>query len=318
MVSAPFAAFLEAERHSLNQRVLEARRRFPEFDAQVFSRFLVSGADPLVAGAPPERANAVALAAFELALELTGMKLAASEQRVRLLLGAWRDVAMPLMPVTAQHPAQVLSMLSNAVLHLESQPGVQIERWLSELAALAPAIQTLPQLEAVGQIAAWRSGMAHFRVGAIEAASTLPERLACAAVGVGEGHSWSSVREQMLRTPWWSESGVPPSHREIGSFAGFGGAFMAPPVVRAHADGFLVQSGEKYFFLIADAFGAVLQPAARGEFESAYAARGTSQQAASWQSVLKLPVEGLTVCSNGHSLAITSPYTHAITLAPAA
>ena len=315
MISAPFAAFLEAERPALNQRVLEARRRFPDFDTQAFSSFLVDAVDALVSAAPPERAHAVAMAADELALDITGLKLIGSQERADSLLGVWHTIARALMPVLAAHPAQVLRMLSNAVIHLESQPGILIEQWIKEMAALAPSIASVPQLEAVGEIAAWRAGMAHFRTGALSAGGTLPAALACAAVGAPAQASWDATLKNLARDPWWSPGAPRPMRRSIGCFAGLGGAFIAPPTVRPYDHGFVVRSGEHYFLLLADTFGAVLLAAGRDDFDAAPQATLPGQR---WAAELQLPAEGLTVCSNGHTLAIASPYTHAIALAAAA
>lgn len=314
MISAPFAAFLEAERAALNQCVIEARRRFPDFDTQAFSSFLVGAVDDLVAAAPPERVHAVAMAAYELALDMTGLKLIGSQARAASLHGVWHTIAPALMPVLAAQPGQVLRMLSNAVMHLESQPGVLIDQWINEVAALAPSIASLDQVEAVGEIAAWRAGMAHFRTGALAAGGRLPAALACVAVGAAADASWDATLHELTRDPWFSHGAPRPMRRSIGSFAGFGGMFVAPPAVRAYDEGFVVRSGEQYFLLLADTFGAVLLPAGRDDFD---AAPQTALPAQRWVSELQLPAEGLTVCGNGHTLAITSPYTHAIALAAA-
>lgn len=322
MLSAPFAAFLEAERAALNQRVLDAQHSYPDFDAQSFGTFLVAAVDPLLAAAPTGHVGEIGVAAYELALELTGQKLIAAHTRTAGLVRLWTVTAPGMMPLLAARPAQVLGMLSNAVIHLESQPGIHIAQWIDDVTALAPSITTIEQLAAVGQIAAWRAGMAHFRAGALAAADALPDSLAGAAVR-GEG-PWSSVRERFASDPWWRPGPAQVRQRRVGSFAGFGGLFIVPPQVRPHGHGFVVQAGEQCFFLSADTFGAVLQPAPRAEFDTASASisgdwslSGTTLSAGRSKMQLELPADGLSACSNGVTIAVTSPYTHAIELVAA-
>lgn len=322
MVSAPFAAFLEAERAALNQRVLDARHSYPDFDSQGFGGFLVAAVDLLLATSPAGRERDIGIAAYKLALELTGQKLIVSEMRAANLRFLWSTTAPALMPLLATRPAQVLGMLSNAVIHLETQPGILIPQWIDDMTALAPSITSIEQLAAVGQIAAWRAGMAHFRTGALAAADALPDSLACAAVR-GEG-PWSRIRARLASDPWWRPGPTQIRQRSIGSFAGFGGPFIVPPEVRPHGDSFVVRAGEHCFVLAADTFGAVLHPAPRAEFDNAtgsingdWSLNGATLTAGSNRLQLELPADGLAACCNGVTIVITSPYTHEIHLVAA-
>jgi hypothetical protein len=108
----------------------------------------------------------------------------------------------------------------------------------------------------------------------------------------------------------------------VGSFTGFGGQFAMPPEIRAAGEVFFVKSGDRHFLLIADAYGAVLQPAGADEFEHAYAVqprcdhalRGGMLVVGSRRIDLNVPEPGLTVCATAATIAIASPYTHAIRL----
>jgi hypothetical protein len=177
----------------------------------------------------------------------------------------------------------------------------------------------------VGQILAWRAGAAHFRAGAIAAAAGLPEALALAAFGVADAGSWADLRERIARDPWWrAPDGVGLAQREIGAFIGLGGSFGAPPEVRAAPGGFFVHSAGQHFLLLADAYGAVLMSATAGEFAQAGAATGAVGFSVEGEAIvvgrlriaLDLPASGLAVCASAGTLAITSPFTHAIRLVP--
>lgn len=127
----------------------------------------------------------------------------------------------------------------------------------------------------------------------------------------------------MIDDPWWR--GVDDharGERELGAFAGFGGAFGAPPHIKATHDGFVVRSGERFFFLNADAYGAVLQPAGPGDFDAAqdgaitHRIDGATLQVGARRIAFDLPAAGLTTCVNRSTIAIASAYTHAIRLLP--
>ena len=330
MISEPFAKVLAAGRVQFNQRVTEARRRFPAFDTAAFADFLQGGVDSViqaVARLAPERAAFVALVAYDMALELVGQSLAGPRARSEMVDRLWRELMPEYARLIAEHPVEVLGTLSNAAINLEKIAGTRPDQWLREMAALTPRIESLAQLQAVGQVLAWRAGVAHFRLGAIEAADRLPETLALAAFGIDAGVPWAAARAGMLADPWWrpaSNRNQHPAGMEIGKFTGFGGEFAAPPEVRACQDGFFVKSAERYSLLIADACGAVLHAATKEEFDDApnpalvktVKLNGARLQIGQRVIDLDLPADQIALCCNAHTLAVTSPYTHAIRLLP--
>jgi len=324
MISQAFADVLAAGRSGFNHRVREAQRIFPAFRADAFLRFLEEGVDPVaVAVAETDRARlpVAVLAAYDVALELAGRSLVGPAARSQALASAWRDLFPQLARLVAAQPAQVLAMLSNAIVHLESIAGVRVAQWTDELAALAPHIETAGQLRVVGQVLAWRAGTAHFRAGAIAAAAALPQSLALRAFGAGGRDAWQAFRCEVEHDPWWGGSD-PHAVRErrVGSFSGFGGQFAVPPEVRAAGDVFFVKSGGRYFLLVADAYGAVLQSASAEEFGHActlqrrcdHTLRDGTLLVGSQRIALDVPAPGLAVCATAATIAIASPYTHAI------
>jgi len=288
-----------------------------------FGAFLPDGVDPLVvavAAAAPERVGGVTLAAYDMALELVGHGLAGPTAKNPFLTTVWRELAPLFAPLLATAPIEVLGMLSNAAIHIASVAGARPAQWQRELATLAAQIATLAQLRAVGQVLAWRAGIAHFRQGALAAADTLPQALALAAFGE-PGAQWSQVHAQLQENPWRGNA----DGREFGSFTGLGGDFGTPPQVRATEEGFVVRSGERHYLLVADAYGAVLHSATAQEFEQAYADMpsavrldGTTLHLGARSIALDVPAGDIAIAANAHTLAITSPWTHAIRLLPLA
>lgn len=323
MISPAFASILASGRAQFNGRAAEARRRFPSLDMAAFGAFLHDGVDPLVvavAAAAPERAGGVTLAAYDMALELVGHGLAGPAAKNPLLNSVWRELAPSFAPLLATAPVEVLGMLSNAAIHIASVAGARPAQWQRELAALAAQIATVAQLRAVGQVLAWRAGVAHFRLGALAAADTLPPALALAAFGEPAAH-WPQVHAQLLANPWRGNA----EGREFGSFSGLGGAFGTPPQVRATNDGFVVRSAERHYLLVADACGAVLHSATAQEFEqapngqpSSVRVDGASLHIGARSIVLDVPPGDIAIAANAHTVAITSPWTHAIRLLPLA
>lgn len=323
MISPAFASILASGRAQFNARAVEARRRFPSLDMAAFGAFLHDGVDPLVvavAAAAPERVGGATLAAYDMALELVGHGLAGPAAKNPCVNTVWRELAPSFAPLLATAPVDVLGMLSNAAIHIASVAGARPAQWQRELATLAAQIVTLAQLRAVGQVLAWRAGVAHFRQGALAAADTLPPALALAAFGE-PGAQWPQVHAQLLDSPWRGNA----DGREFGSFTGLGGDFATPPQVRATDDGFIVRSGERHYLLVADAYGAVLHGATAQEYEQANTGMpssvrldGATVHLGARSIALDLPAGDIALAANAHTLAITSPWTHAIRLLPLA
>ena len=323
MISPAFAAILASGRAQFNARAAEARRRFPALDMAAFGAFLHDGVDPLivaVVAAAPERAGGATVAAYDMALELVGHGLAGPAAKNPFLNTVWRELAPQFSPLLATAPVDVLGMLSNAAIHIASVAGARPAQWQHELVALAAQVATLAQLRAVGQVLAWRAGVAHFRQGALAAADTLPPALALAAFGE-PGAQWPQVLAQLQANPWRGNA----EGREFGSFTGLGGDFATPPQVRATDDGFVVRSGERHYLLVADAYGAVLHSATAQEFDQAQTAMpasvkldGASVHIGARRIELDVPAADIAIAANAHTLAIASPWTHAIRLLPLA
>ncbi|OHV96556.1 hypothetical protein AKG95_17680 [Janthinobacterium lividum] len=323
MISPAFASILAGGRAQFNARAVEARRRFPSLDMAAFGAFLLDGVDPLVvavAAAAPERVGGATLAAYDMALELVGHGLAGPAAKNPFVNTVWRELAPQFSPLLATAPVEVLGMLSNAAIHIASVAGARPAQWQTGMTAVAPQVGSVAQLRAVGQVLAWRAGVAHFRQGALAAADTLPPALALAAFGE-PGAQWPQVRAQLLDYPWRGNA----DGREFGSFTGLGGNFGTPPQVRATDDGFIVRSAERHYLLVADAYGAVLHSATAQEFEQAQTGMpvdvrldGATLHIGARSIALDLPAGDIALAANAHTLAVTSPWTHAIRLLPLA
>lgn len=317
-VSPALARSLAAGRPQFNARVAAARRARPGFDADALAQAIRARLDPVamaVEAIAPERVGAVVEAGFDVILGLAGHGIAGA--RAALVDRVWQTLATAHAHVIAERPFATLAMLTNAALTVAATPGARVDEWIARMAALAPQV-TADTLRAAGQVVAWRSGMAHYRDGAIAAADRLPDAVAAAAVGAAQG--WSAVRAALTEDPWWTPEGKGQGVT-VGAFTGFGGAFAEPPSVRVGSQGFLVRSGAATLLLVADAWGATLHPADPAEFENATAGvpvrcAGSSVMADDRTIPTDLPAEGLAAVASATSVAIVSRYSHQIRIAP--
>jgi hypothetical protein len=328
-LSSALAQVLAAGRAQFNARVVEAKHRYPTLDTAAFSAFLQGPVDQLVTGVAavaPDRTSTVALVAYELGLELVGQALAGPAARSGVVNRAWAHVAPRCVRLLAAQPLEVLGALTNAGLNVEKTPSARTDEWLQLMGDHAGGIETVAQLRSLGQIAAWRAGLAHFREGALHAADALPEPVAVGVVGA-PGSRWTDVKAHILADPWWLPAkGQRSTQRlEWGRFVGFGGSLPRPPEVRACAEGFFTKSGDRYGLLVADIFGGTFHSAAKEDFDRSPAIlgnddapriKGTSVVLPHGRVDLDLPADGLAMSCNAHTVAITSPYTFAIRLLP--
>jgi len=244
----------------------------------------------------------------------------------------WQEIFPSIALLVANNPHLVLGALSNALINIEAIPGTRPDQWLEMMQKFAQRAETSQDLLNIGVLAAWCCGAAHFRKAALKAATTLPEDLAVDLLGVDKKISLSLLLQNLESNPWWllqlQSTNEQLIQKEVGAFSGFGGHFSAPPHVRVNDDGFVVKSGDRYNILIADAYGAVFLPASEDEFNAASSFLNESQKnalpvlqgsrVASGSKVieLNLPPNGLELTFNEHTVALTSPYSFMITLAP--
>lgn len=330
VISVALANVLAAQRAQLNARVAEARHRYPAFDTAAFSAFLKTGLDSIaksVSEVAPERTVPAVLAAYDIALELVAQELAGPAARNSLIERLWVSIVPRYARLVSEDPINVLGLLSNAVLHVSNTSEARVEDWLLGMSTMAEHVNSTSHLRSVGQIMAWRAGLAHFREGALHCADAMPEAMALRAVGADSAQTWQEVRDKFGSDPWWSPDAkrqeISRAGIDVGQFTGFGGTFAQPPEVHAATNGFLVKSMNRYSFLVADAYGSLLLPATSEEFagvgKSGYSDAkvvGSTLVINDRRIELDFPTDGLTITENQHTIAVTSSYSHSIRLFP--
>lgn len=283
LIGAALARALDAGRARYNALYAQAKHTTPALDAGAFGEFLLRRVGPVaeaVDRVQPDAGGAVTDVLYEIALELVRKDLPG---RSPALGETWSRVLAGLAGPLAAAPRVLAGSITNALYNLARVPGARPGEWADELLRAAPLCPDVPALLAVGQVCAWRAGLAHFREGALEACAKLPAAAARAALGLPAGGK-GSVKEviaALREDPWLAPGADPAAARPlrvaavVGGFRGFGGPFLRPPRV-VWADGrFHVGDGERCWVLTADRFGATLHA---GE-----AALPRDQSAGSWQ-----------------------------------
>lgn len=328
-MSTALETALLANRSRYNARFAEARHYQPRLDGDVFGRLLQSLAAPAaeaVAVAAPTALDAAVEALYDTCLDLLAHDLLGPAARSPWIAAGWEKLLPRLAGHLAADPRTVIGAVSNALYNLAATPGARPDQWLADMDRLAGAAPDLGSLLKAGQVCAWRAGLAQYRAGALAACRALPPAAACLALGLPpQGEKWlEAVLGRLEADPWYRpENGAPaePGLRLVartGAFRGFGGLFIAPPIVEPADNGFLVTDGEGVWLLIADAFGATFHRSAGLEAAPAQSLFSLDKKGRVSLGPLKADFPELGGATSwavsASTLAVTVPYSHAVYL----
>jgi len=254
-VNAKIRALLEPRRDALNLRFQRLGRDLPP---NAFLDYLERTVAPLIERMEDGVGEAALLALFDLGL--VGMRHGLVGEREatafeRSLSGAlsrfgvlWRSA-----------PQQLVRAVGNGFARIEHELGEpSAVWWLDTLAAAAPWCVTREALLDVGLVLGWRAGLAEARDAALARASTMAPDLVSQIFG---SPAIDARTERRFCAPGSTRAlGDLEIVARLGGFAGFGGAFLAPPRVAATGDRLLASDGNVVVELHADVFGARVRP----------------------------------------------------------
>ena len=325
-VSPVLARLLADGRATFNSRVASVRLRYPGLDTEALDAFLCNLLDPLlnrVVEAEPDCGAAFLDACFDMALALTEHGWTGGRPRARVVERLWQDVAPAIVPAIARDPRVTLGALTNAAIKLASEPAACLDRWMAIMARLGGRAGSPDELRALAVLAAWRSGVAHLREAALEAA--IDPAIACEAVGAEGRHDWPVLVEYYRHDRWWTPDRTTRSqgHR-LGDFTGFGGRFAEPPRLAQQGAMIVVASGRQYFELAADAYGATLRQLPEDVGRSVPLAshqpalKGRAIQAEDRLVPCQLPQDGLIQATTADTIAVASRLSYSVQVFPRA
>jgi hypothetical protein len=342
LISGAFTRRLEYHRARFNARFAEARRFQPRLDSEMFKEHLRSTVAPIVEAADraaSEKTEIVVEVLYDLSLDLLGKEFLGPNSRYPFIVDGWRSLLPRLPRFVAESPRAFVGSVTNALYNLSITPGARPGEWAASLLKLAEVCPDAPTLLKAAQVAAWRAGLAHYRLPALKLCRELPPTVAFTALDLAPQANHpplGSLIDLLKADPWLRpESNLqsPISNLQIvsrvGAFRGFGGLFLTPPKVTSTPEGqFVVWDGDQAWLLTADLFGATLHrmdSAARPE---------KGQPCSHFQidptgRVSKIPVRrqkltqsqtfselaGFTTATdNSTTLAVTTPLSHAVYL----
>jgi hypothetical protein len=332
-LTGAFAQFLKANRERCNAKFASARHFKPTLDGDVFGEHLSLTVAPIVeavAQVQPTQANATAELLYDLSLDLLGQEFIGSHSRYPFINEGWRT----LLPALAKHivvaPRQVIGALTNALYNISLVSSARPQAWIDDLIALAPLCADVRTLLSVGQILAWRVGLAHYRNGALELCKQLDPKLVLLILQLPAQLSKPSVPDllnRIIADPWLHPSTFAQSNKskqtlqivaQVGAFRGFGGLFLSPPTVTVAGDQFIVRDGEQHWVLTADCYGATFHrsdPATgdvdAGPFEVDRNGKVTRER----MSQTFPELANFTSSADNHTtIAVTTPLSHAVFL----
>ena len=329
-LSDEFAGALRDRRTDFNERFERARHQYPNLEGDDVLSFLRDCVNDVVTEVARAAATAVAplvSSAYDAALTLCGQKLVGPSGRFPVIEEGWKRVLPAAATLVARDPAQMIPSVSNALHRLATNPGSRPNDWIESLAKLAPQCADVETFLRLGQVLAWRAGLAHLREGALAAAGQLPPNIAAAAVGARSGDVWPDVSTRLTRDTWFDPSLTTEPERgprivkEAGAFRGLGGLFLLPPQIAAASDGWLVNSAGQHWYLVVDAFGATFHRATADEWSAANHqprlpadVRIAGPTLTRGSTTLALPLVGpmTSLAISGTTLAITSAHTHSL------
>ena len=270
MIGGVFADVLKENRSLLNAKFAEAKRLRPNLDPQAFSELLVRVVEPIVADAVRYDSSAtpqVALALYDLSLDLLGLGLLGSGSRYPIIEQGWEGLLAKIPRQMCEAPRKVAGALTNALYNLSQSPGARPAEWLDAMPDLAENSKDVTTFLQAGQVAAWRAGLSHFRAGALELCLQIPPTLARIALGLpASDEAMEGVVKLLAADPWLHPLNIKrkgqKDNRQLkimsraGAFRGFGGLFRQPPMVASYGEHFIVTDGDTRWLLVADVFGA--------------------------------------------------------------
>jgi hypothetical protein len=334
LLTGPTADALRRGRDRYNTKFALARRTYPALAGEALGRHLCDQVAPVVEAVaedfPPAVVDEVFDALYDISLELLGKEFFGAQSRYPALPAGWLKLLPALPRLLAQAPRRVAGAVTNALYNLAAEKTADEALWLAEMIKLAPHCADAGQFLTVGQIVAWRAGLAQYRAGALAAARTLPEELARRALELGPAAPAVDVAVARLeQEPWLHPARMraAPGARQflqvvaaVGSFRGFGGNFLTPPTVACQDGQIIVSDVESSWLLTADIYGATLHRLGStlplpSVFQAGFTINGLGKVECGPHTLLLPWLAGYSsAASNDKTLAVTLPLSHLLFL----
>jgi hypothetical protein len=272
MIKDAFAQALKNNRDKFNTKFAYARHAYPSLDGEAFKEHLQLMVAPIIESVhrvAPESVEKVLLALYDFSLDLIGKKMLGEQTRYPALMRGWHQLFAEFPNLLAKEPASFAGAVSNALYNLSINQNTRPDFWINEMLKVGKSCKDVQAFLEVGKVVAWRSGMAHYRDGALDACLAIDAELARAALCIKEESvtNLQAIVERLRNDPWlspWVAASETNGNKRlkiasvVGAFRGFGGLFISPPEVVLSNGEFYVFDNESCWLMTADLFGATL------------------------------------------------------------
>jgi hypothetical protein len=222
----------------------------------------------------PTRTTVVLEALYGIALKLVAQGWMGPRAASRLPEAAWSSLLCAAPGFLCQQPAVMASSLANALLQLAGDHSNKAGLWHKSMMAAIPHAQSASEWLNAGLVIAWRCGLPHYRLSALNRAEALAAGIGSAALGLPAAlpqEQYRQLLQDIAAQPWvapadWSSivagKAQLTSFGFVSGFVGFGGHFSTPPRAFANGERLVLCDDEKAWSVEADCFGTLLKPLA--------------------------------------------------------
>lgn len=335
VITGPFAALLESNRARFNAKFAAARHFKPKLSPEAFKHHLQFTLRPIVEAVyqhDADKANEVADALYDLSLDLTGQELLGPDSRYPLIEAGWQTLFPRLPRFITEAPRDFVGAVTNALYNVSVTSGARPREWLDIMQRVASLCSDSSTFLRVGQVAAWRAGLAHYRPQALALAgqlATTSPTLVRLALNLPTANTKTAplitaILNRLSADPWYHPESIPTPPQltivaRVGAFRGFGGLFLTPPRVSLENGHFVIQESDRDWLLSADAFGATLhrhdRPAAADKVAAPFRLEADGK-VSHGRTVRVFPelAQATSAAANVTTLAVTTALSHAIYL----
>jgi hypothetical protein len=245
MMDSAYAHVLSQMRSELNERFALHARVEPRLSSTAVHKWMRGPLQALFVALLKHHgldSKQVLRECFEIALTLGCDPLdGVMQARAHLLEAACSSTLPKLAPLLASEPT-VLRAFCNALMQRE----LDAQGWLSTMYQLlnGGAVSSVHDFKALGLLASWRCGMAHYRAAALKYLP-LASDASIQIIFAKETNQFDvpALRAALLASPWLpSDSKQPQIRARIGGASVLNGPFAALPLVRGDQDQLYVLS----------------------------------------------------------------------------
>jgi hypothetical protein len=344
MISSGFAALLAERRVEFNRRFDEISVQFNALTPEVGAEFFTRDLQPVIIAAEAVLTDTqrsagrlfdIADTAVRVGLRATVQRMlgpTASQQHVTAL---WHEALPQLARLLVIDPT-LISALTTAAWQVASFEEARPAQWLRLLRTVGEHCADPTELRRVGQVAAWRSGLAHYRESALSVLDHLSPQRSMQVLDLGpvigrQPPPWEATRARLHSDRWWNgahgseaDSGDFARDNEWkvvqqgGSFVGFGGRFQSPPRLQRLGSELFAVVDNDVFLVSADGFGVTFhrhraQLPPRWQFDvEPDATLDHVGQALSHSQVLQGSAPATSGVESNGALAVSTAHSHAI------